>query len=247
MAADRLDTLRNELLGTNWKCMNPLGREREGSVVQINDVAQKGNQFFVSFDTGSKVGIDMMRDHFIRAEDAIGMGGSEQAFDKINEFDPYAGITAAAPSQFMPSSVPAAGSMSMPAPPPGTSLLDMPIPKGGPINIQAMMGENFTPTIPVAKVIAPIPKAESIFKMFDTKKKELPVSIELDFPDIQLLKMMYKNAADKGKFMNELSTYIYSNINKDAVTEAMTKMIVGTQKTKGSNDSRIQDQEPSNG
>lgn len=242
--ADKLDALRNEYLGTNWRCVNSMGKERQGDVVQINDVSSKGNQYFASFDSGSKVNIDIMTDYLMRAEDSIDMGGAGGTFDKINEHDPYAGITVAPilpPVAFKSKN--GAGPIPMP---PGTSLLDMPM-KSGPIQIPENMSAYSNMPLPAQQFATPIPKAESIFKMFDTKQKELPINIALDFPDIQLLKMMYKNAADKDKFVNELSSYVYSNINKNAVAEALSKMIGANQKTKISNDPRVHEQEPDNG
>ena len=255
MGEDRITALREQYLGSNWRCMTPMGgKEKMGDVIQVNDVVKTGDNYFAMFDSGSKININMINDFAIRAEDSIGMDGMGGGrFENLNEHDPYAGIRPktpyAPPTQQILHQIPGQAPLAPGAIPPqimpplgpkaGASLLDMPMKGGVPLRGPDFDTLSQLTAAQIPAQIVPIPKAESIFKMFDTKKREMPIGIELEFPDVKLLKMMYQNAADKDKFIAELSDYVYSNINKVAVADAMTKLIGAVQKTKTADEPRV--------
>lgn len=64
-----------------------------------------------------------------------------------------------------------------------------------------------------------------MFAMFNADETNLSINIKIKMPDKKLLKMMYTSAEDKDKFINQLSGYVYSQINKDITKDSLIKIL----------------------
>jgi hypothetical protein len=51
------------------------------------------------------------------------------------------------------------------------------------------------------------------------------VSLKVRLPDKKLLKMMYASAENKDKFLDELSEYLQSVINKQVIADSMKESL----------------------
>jgi len=75
------------------------------------------------------------------------------------------------------------------------------------------------------------PKA-NMFDMFSSENSQISLSLLVKLPDKKLLKLMYTNAEDKEKFLEELSEYVFREINKTVVKEAVSSIVVPPGQTK---------------
>lgn len=83
------------------------------------------------------------------------------------------------------------------------------------------------PTIsqtPPVSTPQPAPSAQpkaNMFAMFNSEESQLTINLAVKIPDKKLLKLMYSNAEDKGKFLSELAEYLHGMINKKVVQDAI--------------------------
>jgi hypothetical protein len=68
-------------------------------------------------------------------------------------------------------------------------------------------------------------KKSDIFALFEAEEKSISMSLKLKMPDIALLKMMYKNAADKDKFLGEVAAYVISSVTPDVIKESIEALL----------------------
>lgn len=75
---------------------------------------------------------------------------------------------------------------------------------------------------PKTTVMAP---ADNPFKMFNSDESDLLIKVKINLPDKKLLKLMYNNAEDKQKFLNQLSNFVLSMINNKVVQESLSSIL----------------------
>ena len=75
----------------------------------------------------------------------------------------------------------------------------------------------------------PNPPQTNMFEMFNSDERIIDLQIKMSLPDQDFLKMMYANAKDKNKFLNELSEYVFKAINKTVVQSSISTMVVPSQ------------------
>ena len=68
-------------------------------------------------------------------------------------------------------------------------------------------------------------KASDMFAMFNTDETKLSLDLNIKLPDKKLLKMMYNSAEDKEEFVEQLSGYVYSQINKSTIKDSLLKTL----------------------
>ena len=56
-----------------------------------------------------------------------------------------------------------------------------------------------------------------MFEMFDSNDRDIQLGITVKLPDQDFLGMLYSNAKDKDKFMDELTDFVFRVINKKVV------------------------------
>jgi hypothetical protein len=76
-----------------------------------------------------------------------------------------------------------------------------------------------------------VPKS-NMFDMFSSENSQISLSLLVKLPDKKLLKLMYSNAEDKEKFLEELSEYVFREINKTVVKDAVSSIVVPPGQTK---------------
>lgn len=103
-----------------------------------------------------------------------------------------------------------------PAPPQDRAIQEGVVPKGP-----------FIPNTPAA-TSAPVSQA-NMFDMFNSEESNISIALSVKLPDKKLLKMMYQNAENKDKFLDELSDYMQRMINKQVIKDSVIS-IVDTQK-----------------
>jgi len=105
---------------------------------------------------------------------------------------------------------------------------------GGPIDIPEHLKENIAPPgsglenmNPGHRNPPPPPRATApnMFKMFNSDETDINIKVKVKVPDKKLLKMMYNNAEDKSVFLEQLSEYLLSVINKQVVTDSMQTLL----------------------
>jgi len=65
----------------------------------------------------------------------------------------------------------------------------------------------------------------NMFKMFESVKRDLNLKLNIELPEIKLLKMMFKNANDSVEFLEQLSKYVLKYINESEVQDALVKIL----------------------
>lgn len=78
---------------------------------------------------------------------------------------------------------------------------------------------------PQPQVVAQQP-AVNMFEMFNSEERVIDLKLSMNLPDQDFLKMMYSNAKDKNKFLDELSDYIFKMINKTVVQSSISSMVI---------------------
>lgn len=79
----------------------------------------------------------------------------------------------------------------------------------------------------------------NVFDIFNKEKFDLLLKISTKLPNKKLLKMMYENAQDKKKFINDLSSYIYNLITVDIIKESVLD-ILNSQSNKNKKENKIE-------
>jgi hypothetical protein len=80
------------------------------------------------------------------------------------------------------------------------------------------------------------------FNMFNSDSNDLNITVKIKLPDKKLLKLMYNSAENKEEFLNQLSDYVYSQINNNVVKDSLKKMLDASTSTKpkqGSSDIQL--------
>jgi hypothetical protein len=75
------------------------------------------------------------------------------------------------------------------------------------------------------------PPAADMFAMFNAEETSLLLNLNIKLPDKKLLKMMYNSADNKEKFIDQLSSYVHSQINKNIIKESILKTLDPPKKT----------------
>jgi len=73
---------------------------------------------------------------------------------------------------------------------------------------------------------------QNMFEMFNSEDTTLTLSLNIKLPNKKLLKMMYDSSDNKEKFLEELSEYIHSLINKKVINTSVFGMLVPQVKKK---------------
>jgi hypothetical protein len=84
----------------------------------------------------------------------------------------------------------------------------------------------------VAQPTQPSVPKSNMFDMFSSENSQISLSLLVKLPDKKLLKLMYSNAEDKEKFLEELSEYVFREINKTVVKDAVSSIVVPPGQTK---------------
>jgi hypothetical protein len=79
---------------------------------------------------------------------------------------------------------------------------------------------NFQSTISQAQV-----SKSNMFAMFNSEETQVSLTVKVKLPDKKLLKMMYASAENKDKFLEELSEYLQSVINKQVISDSMRESL----------------------
>lgn len=87
------------------------------------------------------------------------------------------------------------------------------------------------PFIPNTSAATSVPVSQTnMFDMFNSEESNISIALSVKLPDKKLLKMMYQNAENKDKFLDELSDYMQRMINKQVIKDSVIS-IVDTQKS----------------
>lgn len=79
----------------------------------------------------------------------------------------------------------------------------------------------------------------NMFEMFNSEESQIDLKVSIKLPEKDFLKMMYVNAKDKDKFLNELSDYVFRVINKKVVQDSISAIVVPQEYSRRSNNAPI--------
>ena len=68
----------------------------------------------------------------------------------------------------------------------------------------------------------------TIFSAFNSEETQISLGVNIKLPEKKLLKMMYMNAESKDKFVEDLSEFILSQINKQVVSSSVLSMLMSS-------------------
>lgn len=72
----------------------------------------------------------------------------------------------------------------------------------------------------------------SIFGLFELHNTLLKLSVTLNMPSTDVLKVMYINSKNKDEFISGLSDYVYQNITKESISQSIIELLSKSKKTK---------------
>lgn len=72
----------------------------------------------------------------------------------------------------------------------------------------------------------------NMFDMFGAEESNVSISLSVKLPDKKLLKLMYQNAENKDKFLDELSDYMQRMINKQVIKDSVLLIVEGQKSTR---------------
>jgi hypothetical protein len=73
-----------------------------------------------------------------------------------------------------------------------------------------------------AEIVTP---QSNMFDMFNSEESNISIALSVKLPDKKLLKLMYQNAENKDKFLDELSDYMYRMINKQVIKDSVISIV----------------------
>lgn len=72
----------------------------------------------------------------------------------------------------------------------------------------------------------------NMFDMFGAEETNISIALSVKLPDKKLLKMMYQNAENKDKFLDELSDYMQRMINKQVIKDSVLSIVDSPKSTR---------------
>ena len=72
----------------------------------------------------------------------------------------------------------------------------------------------------------------NMFDMFGAEESNISIALSVKLPDKKLLKLMYQNAENKDKFLDELSDYMQRMINKQVIKDSVLSIVDGPKSTR---------------
>ena len=82
------------------------------------------------------------------------------------------------------------------------------------------------PSVAAAEPVKPkTESAENIFSMFATEESLLALSLRVNLPSTNLLKMMYQSSQNKSEFLSQLAGHINNQITPDHIKDALLKKL----------------------
>jgi hypothetical protein len=86
--------------------------------------------------------------------------------------------------------------------------------------------EGVVPQAPPVFAGTPQP-VSNMFDMFGAEEATVSIVLSVKLPDKKLLKLMYQNAENKDKFLDELSDYMQRMINKQVIKDSVLSIVDG--------------------
>lgn len=81
-------------------------------------------------------------------------------------------------------------------------------------------------------VQAAIEKPVDMFGGFSKNPMELTLKLNVELPDIALIRVMYNNYGNKEEFISNFASHILASINKDVISESVIALLEGNGKAK---------------
>jgi hypothetical protein len=89
-----------------------------------------------------------------------------------------------------------------------------------------IISEGANPTKPDShQTISIVPPQSNMFDMFNSEESNISITLSVKLPDKKLLKLMYQNAENKDKFLDELSDYMQRMINKQVIKDSVISIV----------------------
>ena len=195
----KLISLKENFTGQRFQWIKTDRPELLGKVVKCRDIhPNRMGGFDVVFDDGSKVDSAKLNSNLMMIH------GEMQPLSR-SEVESIAGpsLKAQAAQKVQTQTAPSFNATVSPQP-----------------QAQAMTQ---TPAQPVPQQISV--NKPNMFAMFNSEETQVSLSLRVKLPDKKLLKMMYSSAEDKEKFLDELSEYLQSVINKQVIAESMKESL----------------------
>ncbi len=191
---------KDQYFGKMYQWVRPINNETPGEIVRVVDVKMRGDMVLLVFNAGTPLNVNLVGQYL----------------------QPYGG-----------------GDI---APVPSLGANQQNQGGGGPIEIpaelqqftQGQQGPNkisfSSPPVQEHAQQPPPKKKSDLFALFQSVEKNINLPLRIKMPDIDLVKMMYSNAADKDKFLTELAEYIIEGISVETAKDAI-RQILGAERT----------------
>lgn len=199
MDENKLISLMENFTGQKFQWIKTTRPDLLGKVVTCRNIEPRADRFFAVFDDGSSVDTSQLNSNLIMIH------GDMKPLSK-SEVESIAGPRRPSPQPAQPVQSSAG-----------------PVVNNGPIPIPDSL--NQSQSQPVTKQPAPAPVV-NMFDMFSSESSQINLSLAVNLPDKKLLKMMYASAEDKDKFLDQLSEYVFREINKQVIKESISSMVV---------------------
>jgi hypothetical protein len=93
-------------------------------------------------------------------------------------------------------------------------------------NPEAVVNQTINQPIKQPVVAQQASDKSEMFKMFSKSDMHLDLTLNVKMPDIALVKMMYNNAENKDKFLDEISEFVLKQVTAKTIKEAFSKIVI---------------------
>lgn len=207
----QIATYRDFFMGKPMQWIKNKDRTKWSKIVTVNDVFNRGKEIYAQMSDGSVLPINNINnDLMMITQESPAL--SLAAVQSIND-DP--GVSMSAESVVDDPALKAEVKENIQA----TRSLDTPISGAKPVTENQQQPRQ--PTISKAEV-----KAEpNYFAQFGAEKSNLNLSLSVNLPPMNLLKMMYNSAKDKDKFLKDLCQHINNQITEEVIQSSIIKKL----------------------
>jgi hypothetical protein len=197
VSEEKLISYKQNFTGQKFQWIKTPRPELIGKVVKCRDVQIQGNRLIAIFDDGSSIVADNLN------KDLMMVHGDSQPLSK---------------EEVQSLQRPRPSATTMEAPDGAKPLTHVAPTTPQPATAPAAEPRVFTPAVVATPAVNP-------FEMFNSDETDLAMKIRIKLPDKKLLKMMYNNAEDKAKFLNQLSDYVQKSLTRDIIQNSLTTVL----------------------
>ena len=203
---DTLVALKEEFQSNEFQWIKTQDRSKLGKLVEVRDIIPiSGDRFVALLSDGTRIDTDQISSNLMM----------------VNDDQPALSLAQVQSLNYVPT----------------LSDSDAPVDPSLPADFRNNQQPGQTPRADGTATLIQAPNriqvdTTDLFGMFSLEETDLVLTIRVQLPEKNLLKMMYSNSKDKDSFLTKLSNYINNTITPDSIRSTVEKLLGGSKKKK---------------